>query len=403
MRVLFANDDNPINPPTLDLASADKTTAAPQVDFVPGRIRAKLRTFDCKSLPLDGFDWELDEECVAEEVTIQTAFRTEKTPCPVTLAAAAYEVTSLQDLDEKLQTFHASSKKEADKYICIPTEIAEGKVLTICGAEMKHLATVVTMPHLQMIALLYPDEIYDIDSKGIGAPEAHLIAKKGVSRVIRSQRVPKASREMIEESALTAEFIELNDVALSPAYPFGGYVINLQKNIRMTVMMKYAIATAVEVSFSTWSYKCWQWQIQEVKNQLLHTLHLLNNAFSSIVVKPSSFASLLSYCDQERGIFKVDVVIGLGGSVREEEGQQQEQLTGVSKAAIAGSPPYCDSFSESSTASNFITSSAAAFISNRRSLIPLVHTNHRHDWPRILKRTEVTEILCNLDYGLGAD
>ncbi|KAK7019275.1 hypothetical protein R3P38DRAFT_3319350 [Favolaschia claudopus] len=96
--------------------------------------------------------------------------------------------------------------------------------------------------------------------QGVGAPEAHpnLIAKKGVSRVNRSQRVPKASREMIdepEESALTAEFIELIMTVIeihikkllpeeysrievyasrlplnerSPAYPFGGYVINFR-------------------------------------------------------------------------------------------------------------------------------------------------------------------------------
>ncbi|KAK6966850.1 hypothetical protein R3P38DRAFT_3511953, partial [Favolaschia claudopus] len=88
--------------------------------------------------------------------------------------------------------------------------------------------------------------------------DPNLIAKKGVSRVNRSQRVPKASREMVdepEESALTAEFTELIITVIeihikkflpeeysrieiyasrlplnerSPAYPFGGYVINLR-------------------------------------------------------------------------------------------------------------------------------------------------------------------------------
>ncbi|KAJ7247199.1 hypothetical protein B0H12DRAFT_1073020 [Mycena haematopus] len=287
------------------------------------KMRKKLREFDCSyfrlpqpdkcylelenglmvaKLPLSLEDFDVDESCVAEEVTIRTALKLDKTPCPVNpqnrelwtatereRAGVAYVATSVEDLREQLEVFHATGEKSGDKYICIPTEIMEGNVLTIRGANDELIVMLVTniqetLPHLPKTALtvfsaLYPEEIYSVNSldedysycalhkgywnrykeQGTGAPNIHPnnVAREGVTRRNgfhqgthafkrnqgRARRVgadrrihqpryyrdgdtyQKAVAQEYDHIRIWASRLPLNQ--RSAAYPFGGYVINL--------------------------------------------------------------------------------------------------------------------------------------------------------------------------------
>ncbi|KAJ7844348.1 hypothetical protein B0H14DRAFT_2585208 [Mycena olivaceomarginata] len=221
------------------------------------------------ALPLHVWDFDINESFLAEEVTIQTDLDLTRTPCPVNpenserwtreqreIAASATVVTSLEDLRTQAAAFHAGGVKQSESYLCIPTEIAEGKVvadrplektMTIRGAGGKLIASVITnigetLPHLLKIATtvfsaIYPGEIYPVDTttphegfsycavhkgiwnryseQGTDAPDGvhpFRLIREDVSQANVTPCAPLPSREMkdeLEESALIAEFIQL--------------------------------------------------------------------------------------------------------------------------------------------------------------------------------------------------
>ncbi|KAJ7703457.1 hypothetical protein B0H16DRAFT_1747922 [Mycena metata] len=211
------------------------------------------------ALPYVVDDLDLSESCMAEVVTVRTPLNLKATSCPVNpdnskswtalerqKAAKAVVVSDVSDLQKKLKVFHAGGIKTRDGYLCIPTEIMQGKTLLIRGAEEQLIALVITniaktLPHIAdnattIISAVMEGEVSEVDSakdedfefsashygywgryaqQGDGAPQdvhPHLLRRPGVSRVNFTQRVPHPSQEMKdepEENELIAEFIRL--------------------------------------------------------------------------------------------------------------------------------------------------------------------------------------------------
>ncbi|KAJ7782286.1 hypothetical protein DFH07DRAFT_949083 [Mycena maculata] len=242
-----------------------------------------------------------NESCVAQEIRIDTLLDLKKTPCPVTLgttkawtaiqrekASVAIEVLSIDDLKDKLGSFYAGGVRKDDTYLLIDTDICEGKVLHLRGANNKFLCFAATnlqdyLPHpdtfVNQLSSVMTGEVFkDISGridftylawhcsfynryaeKGHTAPKdvhANFVKKRGKSRVNHSQRVPNPSkeiRERPEEAELLSELIQLITIIVehhikkllpdehreikifvtklplnerSAAYPFGGFVVN---------------------------------------------------------------------------------------------------------------------------------------------------------------------------------
>ncbi|KAJ7508001.1 hypothetical protein B0H11DRAFT_2218000 [Mycena galericulata] len=260
------------------------------------------------ALPLSFDQLTLTEACVAEEITIKTDFDLKATPCPVNpdnsytwteaeraKALEAPVVQSFKDLKEQLASFHVDGEKTRDGYICIPSEICEGKVLTLRDRNDGLVAMLITnltdvLPHLQetsipIVSAIMEGEVYPVNSdkpkfkffcthkviwnryteNGDNAPkEVHpnFVRKEGATHVNHGQRAPYPSEEMTEdpeETELLAEFVQLittfiefHLVKLLPkehasikvyatrlplhershAHPFGGFVFNVRVSTR---------------------------------------------------------------------------------------------------------------------------------------------------------------------------
>ncbi|KAJ7766829.1 hypothetical protein B0H16DRAFT_1453844 [Mycena metata] len=212
------------------------------------------------ALPFLLDDLDLSESCMAEVVIVRTPLNLKATSCPVNpenskswtalerqKAAKAVVISDVADLRKKLEVFHAGGIKAQDGYLCIRTEIMEGKTLLIQGADEQLIALVITniaktLPHIAdnattIISAIMEGEVYEVDSaedgedfefsashygywgryaqNGDGAPQdvhPNLLRRPGVSRVNFTQRVPHPSQEMKdepEENELIAEFIRL--------------------------------------------------------------------------------------------------------------------------------------------------------------------------------------------------
>ncbi|KAJ6547967.1 hypothetical protein DFH09DRAFT_1281711 [Mycena vulgaris] len=261
------------------------------------------------ALPLKFDDLNLTEDCVANEITIKTPLNLKATPCPVNpensyewtyaergKAAVAPVVESVEDLELRLKTLHAGGTKLPDQYVCIPSEICEGDVLTLRGKNNQLLAMLVTnltetLPHLETISVpiisaIMAGDVFSVNSaedpmfkycsthkvwynryseQGHGAPKdvhPNYCRKEGTKHTNFSQRAPHPSEEMKEdpdETELMAEFISLIAIIMefhikkllpeeydeisvfvsrlplnerSHAHPFGGFVINVRVSTR---------------------------------------------------------------------------------------------------------------------------------------------------------------------------
>ncbi|KAJ7498855.1 hypothetical protein FB451DRAFT_1548628 [Mycena latifolia] len=210
---------------------------------------------------------QIDDSCVGEEIKISEREK----------AANTRQVHSLSELETELSQHHAGGQRRNGSYLCIDTNICEGKVLHIRGQDNKLLALVATnlldtLPHLQttllsQLASIMAGEIYTdkYAEKGHDAPKnvhPHFVRKNGKSRANLGQRVPGASKEIEnnpEEAAMLAEMIHLITIIVehhakrflpddyeelkiyvsqlplnerSLAYPFGGFVINVSVSTR---------------------------------------------------------------------------------------------------------------------------------------------------------------------------
>ncbi|KAJ7649008.1 hypothetical protein DFH06DRAFT_1135269 [Mycena polygramma] len=275
------------------------------------RMDAKLRTFNFEYwalpphdpcwralenpllapvLPLLIDDLDLTEDCVAEEVTIRTGFNLKHTPCPVPpgeggkawseaerlKGAEAKVVGSIGELESELKDFYdEDGERRSDTYLCVPTEIMDGKVLTIRDRDDEVVSLVITniaetLPHLKdsgttFISAVMEGEVYPVDSskgkrycavhhgvwnkyteQGVGAPEGvhpNLLHREDTEKWNYRQRAPYTTRETRdnpEEAELLEELIKLITIVIevhvfahklplnqrSPAHPFGGYVFN---------------------------------------------------------------------------------------------------------------------------------------------------------------------------------
>ncbi|KAJ6552568.1 hypothetical protein DFH09DRAFT_1496685 [Mycena vulgaris] len=289
------------------------------------RMSAKLRLFDCSyfklpppspcwaalknpllapSLPLSLDNLNLTEDCVAEQIIIRTELNLKETLCPVTpansvpwtevergKASVAPVAESIEDLRARFKKLHAGGKREEDGYVCIPSEICEGNVLTLRDANDELLAMLITnisktLPHLDataipLISAVMTGEVYPVDSdqpdfkycashkvfwnryaeQGHDAPKdvhPNLVHKLGVDHINYTQRAPHPSEEMKEdppETNLLADFLKFVTIIIefhlrkylpnehadisvyatrlplnerSIAHPFGGFVINVR-------------------------------------------------------------------------------------------------------------------------------------------------------------------------------
>ncbi|KAJ6529564.1 hypothetical protein DFH09DRAFT_1093976 [Mycena vulgaris] len=205
------------------------------------------------------------------------------------IAEKAAVASSLNDLTARLADLHAGGTMKPGSYVEINSSILEGQALYITDANDKLLSLLFTVPEqyrqmlinaIDHIHAVMPGEFKDEDSqrdsfkylschyswyarfgeKGKGAPtntHPDNIRKNHEGRVNFEQRLPHQSKEALKkpvEHSLLAEaytdFFELLRVALkhylpdqydeihiyaeslplgasSPAYPFGGFVINI--------------------------------------------------------------------------------------------------------------------------------------------------------------------------------
>ncbi|KAJ7748462.1 hypothetical protein DFH07DRAFT_775647 [Mycena maculata] len=187
-----------------------------------------------------------------------------KTPCPVTLgttkawtaiqrekASVAIEVLSIDDLKDKLRSFYAGGVRKDDTYLLIDTDICEGKVLHLRGANNKFLCFAATnlqdyLPHpdtfVNQLSSVMTGEVFkDISGridftylawhcsfynryaeKGHTAPKdvhANFVKKRGKNRI--KKLLPDEHREI----KIFVTKLPLNE--WSAAYPFGGFVVNV--------------------------------------------------------------------------------------------------------------------------------------------------------------------------------
>ncbi|KAJ7797849.1 hypothetical protein B0H14DRAFT_2618501 [Mycena olivaceomarginata] len=168
------------------------------------------------ALPLHVWDFDINESFLAEEVDQGTA----RDCC---LSHGSYQSRRFTDPGGR---FHAGGVKQSESYLCIPTEIAEGRNTS---ASPENWTTV--------FSAIYPGEIYPVDTttphegfsycavhkgiwnryseQGTDAPDGvhpFRLIREDVSQANVTQCAPLPSREMkdeLEESALIAEFIQL--------------------------------------------------------------------------------------------------------------------------------------------------------------------------------------------------
>ncbi|KAJ6578502.1 hypothetical protein B0H19DRAFT_1062983 [Mycena capillaripes] len=250
-------------------------------------------------LPLLAEEIDLSDDCVAEEITVTIPVELKDSVFPVNSenrdswskserkkAAKAKVVQSLDELKEEVKQMGEDAESP---YLCIPTEIMDGKVLTMRDAKGDLIASVITnisntLPHLPesattIVSAIMEGEVYPVDSsepghrfcathkvvynryaeQGNDAPKdvhPNLLRREGVSKV-NYQRGPRPAKEMKdepEETELLNEFLQMITVVIevhlrklfpeehfhiqvfasrlplnqrSPAYPFAGYVLNI--------------------------------------------------------------------------------------------------------------------------------------------------------------------------------
>ncbi|KAJ6542472.1 hypothetical protein DFH09DRAFT_1089025 [Mycena vulgaris] len=239
------------------------------------------------------------DHCVAEEITIRTQLDLKATPCPVnpenSVSWTNAERPKAAAAPVAFQELYQGGVRRPDGYVCIPSEICDGNVLTLRDANDELIAMLITnisktLPHLDATAIpimsaVLTGEVYPVNSdqpdfkycashkvywnryaeQGHDAPKdvhPNVVHKVGVEHIIFSQRAPHPSEEMTAdppETDLLAEFIKLVTIIIefhmrkllpkehadisvyatrlplnerSLAHPFGGFVINVRVSTR---------------------------------------------------------------------------------------------------------------------------------------------------------------------------
>ncbi|KAJ7899489.1 hypothetical protein B0H14DRAFT_2556564 [Mycena olivaceomarginata] len=139
------------------------------------RMNSKLRTFDFQYWALPNLDpcWKaLENSSLASVQPLLVDDLDLSENCVCRGASRAKVVDSLTDLKETVKDMYADGERASDNYICIPTEIIDGKVLTIRDANGELISMVITniaetLPHLPeagttIVSAIMEGEVYPV-------------------------------------------------------------------------------------------------------------------------------------------------------------------------------------------------------------------------------------------------